>query len=157
MKKIIEYIAAVAATYVLGALVYSQLNTGNLATMGIEVTAGLRVDAAIHDVLNMYDLYLPIVAVALLIGFLVAGLIIRWVPQLRTLGYILAGFTAIFTVDMALVASFMTHPLAVTRTTMGLLSLCVTGALGGYVFSVLTAPTDEISYLAQSANKASGN
>ena len=81
-----------------------------------------------------------VISVALLLGFLVAALILRWVPQLRTLGYVSAGFVGIFTVDFLLGAVLTggTHPLAVTRTTIGLLSQCLAGALGGYVYALVT-------------------
>ena len=135
------FIAAVVVAYVLAVVAYSQLNLASLVEMGIAVDAGVRMQTAWHDLLGMGSLYLPIIAVALLIAFLVARLILRWVPQLRALGYVLAGFVAIFTVDYALgnLVASGTHPLHVTITTVGLLSQCLAGALGGYVFMRLTA------------------
>ena len=148
MKKSIgPFIAAVITAYVLAALMYSQINLSNLVEMGVDVTASTRFTTAIHDVIGMTALYLPIITVALLIGFVVARLIINWVPQLRTIGYILAGFVGIYAVDTALELAFLTHPITVTRTTIGLLSQCVAGAVGGYVFALMTAPKDDVSDL----------
>ena len=67
--------------------------------------------------------------------------------DLCSLGYVLAGFVAIFTVDWALgnLVASGTHPLAVTRTTVGLLSQCIAGAIGGYVFVRLLGPAEEPS------------
>jgi len=55
---------------------------------------------------------------------------------LRTLGYMLGGFAGIYVVDLMLVNVLGSgiHPLSVTRTTVGLLSQCVAGAVGGLVF-----------------------
>lgn len=143
MKRIPAFIAAFVAalliTYLFGTLTYSQLIMGNLVEMGMPVDAGVRAAAFWHDFTHMYDLYLPLVAVALLLGFIVAGIVLRWVPQIRVLGYLLAGFMAIFVMDYLLGAVLTggTHPLVVTRTTVGLLSQCLAGALGGLTFAIL--------------------
>jgi hypothetical protein len=138
MRVVLAFIAAVIVSYIVAVLFYTQLNLGNLVEMGIAVGAGDRFSAALHDLGGMTGLYLPIIAVALLIAFLVTRLILHWVPQLHMLGYVLAGFAAIFAVDFALGMAFGTHPIPVTRTTVGLISQCVAGALGGYVFALLT-------------------
>ena len=148
VRVLLAFLAALATTYVVAALFYSQLNLGQLVEMGIEVSAGVRLQTALHDVMGMVGLYLPILAVGLMIAFAVARLILRWVPQLRKLAYIAAGFVGVFAIDALMVSIFSMHPLAVTRTTVGLLSQCVAGALGGYVFALITAPSEEENYLA---------
>ena len=74
-----------------------------------------------------------------------ARLVLIWVPQLRTIGYMLAGFAGLYTVEYALgnLVASGTHPLHVTMTTVGLLSQCVAGAIGGYVFVRMTRQTAE--------------
>ena len=139
MKLVLAYILAVVTAYVAAVLAYTQLNLANVVEMGLPVNLMDRIGAAAHDLIGMASLYLPIIAVALLLAFGFTAIVLRWVPQLRTLGYMLAGFVGIFVVDYALGALLTggTHPLAVTRTTVGLLSQCVAGALGGYVFVLL--------------------
>lgn len=140
MKIVLAYIAAVVTAYVAAVLAYTQLNLANVVEMGLPVSFKDRIGAAGHDLIGMASLYLPIIAVALLLAFGFTAIVLRWVPQLRTLGYLLAGFVGIFVVDYALGALLTggTHPLAVTRTTIGLLSQCLAGALGGYVFILLS-------------------
>ncbi len=139
VRIVVGFVGAVAATYVLSVLAYTQLNLANLVEMGLEVSMATRTGAALHDLSGMLPLYFTIITVALALGFGIAALILRWVPQLRTLGYVSAGFVAIFVVDFLLGAVLTggTHPLPVTRTTIGLLSQCVAGAVGGYVFTLL--------------------
>ncbi|XOV81487.1 MAG: hypothetical protein ACFHXK_11440 [bacterium] len=139
MKLVLAFVLAVITAYVLAVLAYTQLNLANIVEMGLPVSMTDRIGAAGHDLMGMATLYLPIIAVALLLAFGFTAIVLRWVPQLRTLGYILAGFVGIFAVDFALGALLTggTHPLAVTRTTIGLLSQCVAGAIGGYVFAVM--------------------
>ena len=140
------FVAGVLVTYVTAVMFYTQINLGNLVEMGLTVDFSTRVQAAWHDLLGMTTLYLPIITVALLLGFAIARGVLTWVPQLRTLGYISAGFVAIFAIDFALGLAFQTHPIAVTRTPVGLISQCVAGAIGGYVFSRFSSATKIPSY-----------
>ncbi len=144
MKLVLAYILAVVTAYVAAVLAYTQLNLANVVEMGLPVSLMDRVGAAGHDLIGMASLYLPIIAVALLLAFGFTAVVLRWVPQLRTLGYMLAGFVGIFVVDYALGALLTggTHPLAVTRTTIGLLSQCLAGALGGYVFVLMSSKSE---------------
>ena len=145
MKVVLGFIAAVVATYVFAAVSYSQLNLASLVEMGLVVDAGTRLKATVHDLGGLALIYLPIIAVGLLIAFGVARLVLIWVPQLRTIGYMLAGFVALYTVEYALgnVVASGTHPLHITMTTVGLLSQCIAGAIGGYVFVLMTRQTAE--------------
>ena len=144
MRLIFGFLIAVVAAYVFGTLTYSQLILGNLVEMGMPVDGGVRVETFWHDFTHMYDLYLPLIAVALLLGFLVAAVILRWVPQIRALGYVSAGFCAIWAMDVILGAVLTggTHPLVVTRTTVGLVSQCLAGGIAGWCFAFLTRPRE---------------
>ena len=145
MKVVLGFVAAVAATYVFAAVSYSQLNLASLVEMGLVGDAGTRLKTTVHDLGGLALIYLPIIAVGLLIAFGVARLVLIWVPQLRTIGYMLAGFAGLYTVEYALgnLVAEGTHRLHVTMTTVGLLSQCVAGAIGGYVFVRMTRQTAE--------------
>ena len=80
--------------------------------------------------------YLFVIAVALLIAFAIGGLVIRWVPHLRTLGFVLAGAMGMFAMIMFFKVFMGTNPIAVTRTLTGLVSQCAAGALAGFIFVV---------------------
>ena len=141
LKRVIAFVVSVLVAYVLAVLMYTQLNLSNVVEMGLEVTMADRVGAALHDLAGMY-LLLALIAIGFAIAFAVTHLVLRFLPQLRYIGYILAGFVAIYAIDFALykVMGDM-HVLAVTRTTVGTLAMCVAGAVGGYVFvRLLPAP-----------------
>ena len=138
------FVAAVLVAYVLAVLMYTQLNLSNVVEMGLTVTMADRLSAAFHDLWSM-NLLLALIAVGFAIAFLVTHLVLRVLPQLRYLGYILAGGLAIFMLDFSLykVMGDM-HVLAVTRTMIGTLAMCVAGAVGGYVF-VRLLPEPQVS------------
>ena len=137
-RKAPAYLCAVAAAYLTGTLLVSQFNIARITELGFDVTLAERVQNAVHDLTNMYDLFLPLVAVALLIAFLVtAKLVLRRIDRPALL-YPLAGFVAMLALHGILYLVFGMSPVAPTRTLAGLLGQGLAGALGGYVFFRLT-------------------
>jgi heme A synthase len=110
--------------------------------LGFEVSSGQRIDAALHDILHMTDIYLPLVTVSLLLGLPVAFAVIRKKPHLRTLGYVLAGFVALIAMPVIMKLVLGLSGIAPTRTIVGLLAQGLAGGAGGYLFCRLSAPAE---------------
>lgn len=138
MKIVIGYLLAVVAAYVLGAVFVSQGNISQVIGLGFEISFSHRLDAMFHDVTHMYDIYLPLIAIGMATGLGVAALIIRWVPELRMVGYISAGFVALIAIHVMLKAVLGLSGFAPTRELTGLIAQGVAGAAGGFVFHYLT-------------------
>ena len=106
--------------------------------MGFQVTIAQRLDAVMHDLTHMTGIYLPVIAVSMLISLPVAALIIKYAPHLRSVGYILAGVTALLAIHMIIKMVFGISGIAPTRTLIGLLAQGVAGGVGGYLFHRLS-------------------
>ena len=132
------YIVAVLATYLLGAIFVSQGNLSSIVDLGLSVELSDRLEAMFHDVTTMTDIYLPLIAIALLIALPVAAGVIRFVPNLRLTGYVLGGFVGLIAIHVILKAVLGLSGIAATRTLVGLLAQGVAGAVGGYLFHLLT-------------------
>ena len=78
-----SFLLAVIAAYLLGAIFISQDNIAAVVALGFDVSIGQQVEAAVHDMLNMTDIYLPQAVISLLLGFPVALAIVRKRPNLR--------------------------------------------------------------------------
>ena len=134
VRTIGSFLAAVIATYVLGAIFISQGNIANIIAMNFEVTMAQRFDAAIHDVTHMTDIYLPVIAVSFLISMPVATLIIKYVPHLRMIGYVLAGAAGLFALHLIMKMVLGLSGIAPTRSVVGLIAQALAGGVGGYLF-----------------------
>jgi type III secretory pathway component EscT len=141
LNVIIAYLLAVLVTYILGAIFVSQGNIARVIDMGFDITMSHRLDAMLHDVTHMYDIYLPVIAIAMLIALPVAAGIIRFTPNLRLIGYVAAGFVAMIAIHMILKAVLGLTGIAPTRDIIGLLGQGVAGAIGGYAYHVLSRRT----------------
>ena len=109
-----------------------------MLALGFDVSFAQRLDAAVHDMLNMTDIYLPLVAISLVLGLPVAYAIVRKRPHLSLIGYTLAGFVALLAIHLIIKAVVGLSGVAPTRTLMGLLCQGIAGGVGGYLFYRLT-------------------
>ncbi|MAW44999.1 MAG: hypothetical protein CBE03_012565 [Gammaproteobacteria bacterium TMED243] len=142
IKTTYSFVGAVLAAYILGAIFVSQGNIASVIALGFEVSGGQRIDAALHDILHMTDIYLPLVTASLLLGLPVAFAVIRKKPHLRTLSYVLAGFVALIAMPVIMKLVLGLSGIAPTRTIVGLLAQGLAGGAGGYLFCRLSAPAE---------------
>jgi len=133
-----SFLVAVIAAYILGAIFISQGNIASIVAMDFDITLAQRFEAAIHDVTHMTDIYLPIIAVSFLIAMPVATLIIKYVPNLRTIGYVLAGAAGLVAIHLIMKMVLGFSGIAPTRTIVGLLAQAIAGGVGGYLFHILS-------------------
>jgi hypothetical protein len=137
LRALAAYVAAVMVAYALAAFAQTQHVMARLADMGIDVSIGDRVGATLHDFVGMAPLYLPMIAVGLAIGFGVAAGVLRVAPRWRSLGYPLAGGLAVLAIHVILNQLLDITPIAAARTTLGLTTQALCGALGGWLFGYL--------------------
>lgn len=145
IRTMVSFFAAVIGAYILGAIFISQGNIANIIALGFEITMAHRLDAALHDVTHMTDIYLPLIAVSFLIAMPVATLIIKYVPNLRLIGYVLAGAAGLVAIHVILKMVLGISGIAPTRTVVGLVAQAIAGGVGGYLFHLVSMKRDAIS------------
>jgi hypothetical protein len=138
VRIIVSFFVAVIAAYILGAIFISQGNIASIIAMDFDITVAQRLDAAFHDVTHMTDIYLPVIAVSFLIAMPVATLIIKFVPNLRLVGYVLAGAAGLVAIHVIMKMVLGFSGIAPTRTIVGLLAQAIAGGVGGYLFHLLS-------------------
>ena len=138
LRRIVAYFAAVAATAVLGCVASTHFVLRGLTALGVSIGFGDRLQAFGHDVLGMGPMLGILVAVCFLIAFPVAALVVRFLPNLRTAGYIAAGGIAILVALYSMEAALATVPVAGARTLSGMAAQGAAGAFGGFVFALLS-------------------
>ncbi len=143
LRSVVAYVIAVLATYVSGAIAATQGALASLPEIAQPIDLGIRLSTTGADLVGMLPAYAPIIAVSLLAGFLFTAFVLRWVPNLRTLGFTLAGAVALVTAHLIMRQTFDgIVPIAATRSTLGLGLQALAGALGGWVFARLGAQTN---------------
>ena len=137
-RRLISFLVAGLVAYVIAVLFYTQINLSNLTDLGIDLSFSDRLAAATHDLLSMTGMYLPIMLVALLVAFSLAAIVVRFLPNLRTLGFVIAGTVGVLALVLFFSSFLGTNPIAVTRSSLGLLSQCGAGGLGGLVYALVS-------------------
>lgn len=144
--RVVRWIAAllVAAlgTYAVAVVSNSQFV---IAGHDVPVSFGDRINMTAFDVTNMW-LYLVIILVALLLGFLVASLLRKMLPNLSGIAFPLAGALAIGATLGLMYLQFQTVPISGARSTAGFLSQMIAGGVGGWIFAkILGRPQPKTS------------
>ena len=136
--RLISFLLAGLVAYVVAVLFYTQMNLSYLTDLGIDISLSDRLGAASHDLLSMTGMYLPIMLVALLVAVSLAGIVIRVLPNLRILGFVVAGIVGVLALVLFFSSFLGTNPSAVTRSSLGLLSQCGAGGMGGLVYALVS-------------------
>ena len=132
MRTLISLTLGILLAYVSGSVLGTQVVLNNVASMGLEVTLAMRWSSSLSDVAGLAGTLLPLMAIALLPGWL----ILDWLGRRPTMSvasgwYVLAGAAGIAILHPALNWAFGVDVFAPARTLPGLLGQSVAGGLGG--------------------------
>lgn len=133
-KIVVAFLAAVLAGHVVGAIFFTQFNLAALIELGAPIDLAIRARTTAQDIVGMFPVYTIAVTVALLLGFSIAGLMVKRLPQLRRLGFISAGFVSFYAMHGLIEALAGVNLFWIAKTSMGILFQAIAGAIGGYVF-----------------------
>jgi hypothetical protein len=136
-RRLLIWLLAVVVTYVLASLTATQAVIAELAGMGVVVPPADRAVMSLQDILGMANMFLPMVAFALLVAFMTAALLCRWLSRWRLPLYLLAGAVAVVCIHLGLHFAFGITPVAIARSGFGLLLQALAGAAGGFTYLFL--------------------
>ena len=128
------YLIAVAVTYLLGAVLATQVVLARVRGMGMSVTLGDRFHATTHDLAGLAGSYLPLIAIALVPGLFAASRLARWWPRFGAVLYPLAGAVAVVAIHLAVKALLGLNGIAAVREWHGLALQALAGWVGGYFY-----------------------
>ncbi len=135
---VIAFLVSALCALVLCAVVSTQLVLADIVSFGVAVSIEDRLDATVHDIFGLLPMFGPLLAIALMLGFVVAGLIVRFSNSKRLLWYCLAGAAAFVTMILLMRLSLNLTPLAAARTPIGLGMIAMSCAVAGVIFHYLT-------------------
>ena len=148
------WILAVIVTGIAATITSAQFVVAALADIGAVVPLGQRLALTGNDLIGLMPLYLIFIAFGFLIAFLIAALLLRFVPLPRAAVNIVAGMTAMGVMLWAMEQVFFGVPIiAGARTAAGFTGQVLCGGLGGYVFARMSraraihAPNDNFEIL----------
>jgi hypothetical protein len=142
-RKLAIYLAAVVTTYLLATATASLHVASRLDSMGVTPGLGGRLSMIGHDLVGMAGVFLPLIAAALLVAFLVTALLVYLLRRARVLLYVLAGAVAMVALHLAMNAAFGLTAVAIARSTGGLVVQALAGAAGGFVYVYLNGRLGE--------------
>jgi hypothetical protein len=128
------FLAAVLLTYTLASVAVTQAALAQLQAIGVFISMAVRLRTTGLDLLGMSTSLLPLIALALAVGFVIASGLARVLPRLRLLLLLAAGGVALLALHAALLAVLGVTPFPATRTYPGLGLQLASGVAGGYLY-----------------------
>jgi hypothetical protein len=125
---------AVLVTYVIASVSHTYFVLNELERVGADIDLSTRISTSISDIFGLFA-YAGIIAVGLLIGFSVMGIIRKFYKLLPRWVYPLAGVLTMICIHVAMFPIFEVTLIAGARTTLGITAQCVAGMIGGWVFT----------------------
>lgn len=138
LKLVLAFVAAVIVTTILGAAFHTQFVIGRLTDMGIAVSFADRLSTTLHDIAGMAPLFGLVIAGGFLVAFLAGALVFRFAGTQRNVVYAVAGAVAIGVALSLMAMVFNITPIAGARSWAGFIAQMAAGALGGYVFALIS-------------------
>lgn len=139
--RLAAWLCAVAAAYLLAVIAATQAVVARLQGMGVPVPFGERLAMSLQDLAGMANMFLPMVAFALLVAFMCCALLWRWLgprlPRGRPLLYFAAGAAALVAIHLSLHLAFGITPIAAARSGGGLALQGLAGGAGGLLYPLL--------------------
>lgn len=142
--RLANYLAAVVVSYLLAAITATQYVIASLGRMGVDVGLADRLTMTARDIGGMAGMFLPLIAFALLLAFLVTALICRWWARWRLPLYVLAGATALVAMHLSLNLALGLTPVAIAGSGSGLLLQALAGAAGGLTYVLLLGRSGQV-------------
>ena len=132
VRVVISLTFGILLAYIVGSVLGTQVVLSNVASMGPDVTLAMRLSSSLSDLSGLLGTLLPLMAIALLPGWL----ILDWIGRRPTMNvapawYVLTGAAGIAILHLALNWAFGVDVFAPARTMLGLLGQAVAGGLGG--------------------------
>jgi hypothetical protein len=134
LRWLLAWLSAVVVTSVLGSIIQTQFNLSRIADLDGPISVVDRLQVTGFDLISFAPTFAIIVALALLIAFLVAGMLARWVGNARNSLFMLAGFVAIAAALAIMSAMLPVTAIGATRSLPGFLALSLTGVVGGWLY-----------------------
>ncbi len=142
LRWLLAWLSAVVVTAVSGSIVQTQFNLARIAELDGPISIGDRLQVTGFDLVSFAPTFAIIVALALLIAFVVAGALVRWISNARMPLFMLAGFVAIAAALAIMSAMLPVTVIGATRSLAGFLTLSLCGAIGGWLYvRILTGRT----------------
>jgi hypothetical protein len=135
IRKLTAYLLAIIVAYLLASITATQSVIARLSEMGVDLNFADRLRMTLHDIAGMAGMFLPMIAAGLLAAFMLTALLCRWLGRRSVALYILAGAVALISIHLTLNLAFVITPVAIARTTGGLLIQGVAGAVGAYLYA----------------------
>ena len=137
VRWIVGWAVAVVVAAALGSIIQTQYNLARLAGLGESFSTRTRLDTTLFDLVSFAPTYAVVMALALLIALVVAGVLVRYLGRWPMALFVLAGFAAVAAALGLMSAMLPVTVISAARSAGGFILLCLAGALGAWLHALI--------------------
>ncbi|MFT6991253.1 MAG: putative membrane protein YadS [Paraglaciecola sp.] len=138
-----HFLIAAIFAFVLASVFHSQFVMAELTSVGVNISFNDRLSMSLDDLIGLYPTYGVVIAISLLLGFIVAALLKKRFTTPSSILYFTAGGLSVATALLAMHPILDITFIAGARSTLGFISQCIAGALGGWFYINLRRINDK--------------
>ena len=142
LRYLIAFIISVLAASIIASMFSTQFVVAGLRELGVEIPVATRLAMTFGDLAILKSLGI-IISLCFLAGFLVAGLVKRTLGGSRLSWYAMAGGLSLTAALLLMEQVLQLMPIAGARSTAGMFTQGLAGAIGGFIFAQLTKPKED--------------
>ena len=139
LRIVVAFVASVLAAGIAASIFSTQFVIAGLQNIGVEIPLATRLSMTFGDLAILQTMAAVILA-CFLVGFLVAALCRYKLGGSRLLWYVAAGSISLVAALLLLSNVMELMPVAGARTSFGMITQGLAGAIGGFVFTFLSKP-----------------
>lgn len=140
VRPLLAFLVAVAVTFVIASVVHTHFVIQRLIGLGVEVPQADALRTVGGDLAGLAPAFGPVIAITLALGFGIAVAVRRFLPALAPIAFPTAGAAAMATMLGLMHMAYKMTPIAGARDAAGWWLICLSGAVGGALFTLLTKP-----------------
>lgn len=143
-RYLFAFIISVLAASIIASMFSTQFVVAGLRELGVEIPTATRLAKTFGDLASLRFLGV-VIGLCFLVGFVVAAIAMRFLGGSRLSWYTVAGGLS-YAVTLLLIEHILQlMPIAGARTTGGMFTQGLAGAMGGFMFAQLTKPKQDES------------
>lgn len=145
LRRVSAFLLSVLICFFFASVFHSAFVLNGLLQLDINISWADRFGMIINDLIGLLPGYGSIILVGLLLGYLIIGLLRRFVTIPTVLAYAIGGLLSLLAIHMLMYPLMHITLIAGARSEAGLIFQLIAGAIGGAVFGYLIRTKPETS------------
>lgn len=143
LKRVAAFFSSALICFIIASVFHSIFVLNGLLQLDITISWADRLSMIVSDLIGLLPGYGSIIVIGLLIGYLIIGLLRRFITLPAVLAYAIGGLLSLLAIHLLMYPLMHITLIAGARSEAGLIFQLIAGAIGGALFGGLIQKTSK--------------